>query len=107
MNNRRQEERVPVKKPAAIHCKTSKKPLKCVITDLSSHGAKLRLKKRASLSDKILLVVHGDNLRLEAAIRWFDGAHCGVQFERQIAHPHLTRHRMRSGIGQEAMAQSA
>ena len=107
MVDRRREARVPVRKPAAIHCKMSKRPLKCVITDLSSNGAQLRLKNRTRLSDKIVLVVHGDNLRLEAAIRWFDGANCGVQFARQIAHPHLTRHRMHYGSDESELAQTA
>lgn len=94
MVERRRMTRIPIRKPAAIRCKASKKPVKCVITDLSARGARLSLTNETRLSDRIVLCVHGDNLRLDAAVRWFDGAICGVQFSREIAHPYLTRHRM-------------
>lgn len=99
MIERRRLARIAVRKPASIRCKTSKKPVKCVITDLSAKGAKLSLRSETRLSDKIVLCVPGDNLKLDAAIRWFDGASCGVQFSHEIAHPYLTRHRMGAEAG--------
>ena len=102
MRDRRKEARVSIRKRATIHCRASKKPLKCTIMDLSSLGARLSLDGESRLSDRIVLLLPGDNLRLEAMVRWFDGTYCGVQFKEQIAHPYLTQHRIQNGAVEHA-----
>lgn len=97
MEERRRALRVAIRKPATIHIENEKFPVKCVIIDFSSIGARLRLRKERSLPAAITLAVPGDNLVLDVAVRWRQGALYGVEFSRQIAHPHLTRFRRMTG----------
>ena len=95
MPDRRQATRIPVHKSAKIHCAGWRGAPKCVISDLSATGAHLLFPFSFGIPDNVTLSIPGDNLVLEAEVRWRQGRECGIHFQRRIAHPLITMDRMR------------
>ena len=95
MPDRRQATRIPVHKSAKIHCAGWRGAPKCVISDLSATGAHLLFPFSFGIPDNVTLSIPGDNLVLEAEVRWRQGRECGIHFKRRIAHPLITMDRMR------------
>ncbi|MGQ0486698.1 MAG: PilZ domain-containing protein [Hyphomicrobiales bacterium] len=95
MPDRRLATRIPVHKSARVHCYGWRGAPKCMISDLSATGAHLLFPFAFGISDNLTLTIPGDNLVLQAEVRWRQGRECGIQFQRRIAHPLLTLNRMR------------
>jgi hypothetical protein len=55
----------------------------CILTDLSASGARLRIDRRVSVSDQVVLS-WGQGLEAFGDIVWATETHCGVVFEEPL-----------------------
>jgi hypothetical protein len=82
MLNRR-EMRVRTRAPAIIS--PDAEPITCAVRDLSERGARLRLRRAASVPDRFEILFPETGTRRLALLRWTDGQEIGVEFAARAA----------------------
>ena len=88
VDSRRRERRKETRCLAYIVAPNSRKELECVVLDMSSSGAKLRLAGVASspfaapvvFPQSFKLIIRNDRIEVDCVLCWSKGATCGVTF---------------------------
>lgn len=84
MRDRRKEPRESTFATAAINFADGRFPIRCMLHNISTSGAKLVIPAAADVPPEFLLRIAGRNIEYGAEARWVQGIALGVQLKRPI-----------------------
>ena len=77
----RKHKRQPLHYPAWIFLSPDRKPLECMMSDVSKSGAKIMLTGDVEIPDQFMLLLSADGkTRRKCRVAWREGTRAGVEF---------------------------